>query len=247
MNQEKVGKLIAKKRKELNLTQEELAEKFGIGASSVSKWERGLTTPDISILKSLADTLCVSVEDLIDGPKDEVEEVSENTNNDIEVALSNEIKEVKVNKDNNKRKRIIVTISITLVVILALGLFLLMKKSGNIYNLKSKSEDFSVNGYVVNNKESSIITISLISLQNKEMDIMIDSIAVNLIYNNKFITASSLDDKTNLSDSLKNIYINYVFGNELNLSKDDFYLIINFVDLNNNESELKIPLKLEKK
>ena len=42
MNQKKLGKIIAEKRKEKNMTQEELGEKIGVVGSSVSKWERGL-------------------------------------------------------------------------------------------------------------------------------------------------------------------------------------------------------------
>ena len=43
MNQEKIGKFIATLRKEQNLTQEELAEKLGITAKAVSKWECGVS------------------------------------------------------------------------------------------------------------------------------------------------------------------------------------------------------------
>lgn len=45
MNQEKIGKFIAKSRKEQNLTQEELAEKLNITYKAVSKWECGLSFP----------------------------------------------------------------------------------------------------------------------------------------------------------------------------------------------------------
>lgn len=41
MNQEKIGAFIANRRKELNLTQKELAEKLGITDRAVSKWENG--------------------------------------------------------------------------------------------------------------------------------------------------------------------------------------------------------------
>ncbi len=43
MNQEKIGKFIAKLRKEQDLTQEELAEKLGVSAKSVSRWENGVS------------------------------------------------------------------------------------------------------------------------------------------------------------------------------------------------------------
>ena len=46
MNQDKIGKFIAKKRKEKNLTQIQFAEKLGVSDRSVSNWENGKNMPD---------------------------------------------------------------------------------------------------------------------------------------------------------------------------------------------------------
>lgn len=67
MDLNKIGKFIAKKRKEKNLTQEQLGEKMGIGGKSVSKWERGLNMPDIENLEQLCSTLDVDVIDILNG------------------------------------------------------------------------------------------------------------------------------------------------------------------------------------
>lgn len=67
MDNAKTGALIAARRKELDLTQKELAEKLHISDRTVSKWERGAGFPDISLLEPLADTLGLSVLDLIQG------------------------------------------------------------------------------------------------------------------------------------------------------------------------------------
>ena len=53
MNNNKIGKFIARKRKEANLTQMELANKLYVTDKAVSKWERGLSLPDITLLKKL--------------------------------------------------------------------------------------------------------------------------------------------------------------------------------------------------
>ena len=53
MDQNKSGKFIAKLRKEKNMTQEQLAEKMGVSINAVSKWERGLSFPDVSLYKKL--------------------------------------------------------------------------------------------------------------------------------------------------------------------------------------------------
>ena len=67
MDQIKTGKFIAKKRKELNLTQEQLAERLGVSNKTISKWETGKCMPDYAVVKSLCEELKVSVSELMDG------------------------------------------------------------------------------------------------------------------------------------------------------------------------------------
>lgn len=67
MNYNKIGNFIAEKRKEKGLTQKELAEKIGVTDKAVSKWERGLGCPDVSILEVLASTLDVSILEILKG------------------------------------------------------------------------------------------------------------------------------------------------------------------------------------
>ena len=67
MNQERIGKFIAKVRKEQNLTQEKLAEQLGITKNAVSKWERGISLMDMSLLKPLSNILKVEVIDILSG------------------------------------------------------------------------------------------------------------------------------------------------------------------------------------
>ena len=50
MNQERIGKFIAKCRKDKKLTQSELAEKLGVTDRAISKWENGRGLPDYSLL-----------------------------------------------------------------------------------------------------------------------------------------------------------------------------------------------------
>ena len=67
MNAEYTGKKIAELRKEKNLTQKELAKELHVTDKAVSKWERGLSLPDISILIPLSEILNVSLYDLLKG------------------------------------------------------------------------------------------------------------------------------------------------------------------------------------
>ena len=61
MDLEKIGKFIARCRKEKNLTQGSLAEKLGISDRAVSKWERGLNLPDASLMVDLVNIFNISV------------------------------------------------------------------------------------------------------------------------------------------------------------------------------------------
>ena len=67
MDQVKIGKFIAERRKKANLTQMQLAEKLNITDRAVSKWETGKAMPDTSIMLDLCDVLGISVNDLLCG------------------------------------------------------------------------------------------------------------------------------------------------------------------------------------
>lgn len=67
MDQIKIGKFIAVRRKNVNLTQMQLAEKLGITDKAVSKWERGIAMPDSSIMLMLCDILRINVNELLSG------------------------------------------------------------------------------------------------------------------------------------------------------------------------------------
>ena len=67
MNQTAIGSYIARKRKEQNLTQEQLAEKIGVSNKTISKWENGKCMPDYSIIEPLCEALGVTLPELMDG------------------------------------------------------------------------------------------------------------------------------------------------------------------------------------
>jgi transcriptional regulator with XRE-family HTH domain len=67
MDQIKIGKYIAGKRKDLGLTQKQLAEQLGMSDKSVSKWERGVCLPDVSVYAPLCAALGVSISEFLAG------------------------------------------------------------------------------------------------------------------------------------------------------------------------------------
>ena len=69
MDTKKIGAFLKQCRKEKNLTQEQLAEKFEVSARTVSRWETGINMPDLSILVQLAEYYDVEIRELLDGER----------------------------------------------------------------------------------------------------------------------------------------------------------------------------------
>ena len=65
-----IGAFIRDRRLQLEMTQQQLADKLGVTDKAVSKWERSVSYPDITILRELADALEVSVSELLAGKRD---------------------------------------------------------------------------------------------------------------------------------------------------------------------------------
>ena len=77
MDQIKIGKFISVKRKELGLTQSQLADKLGITDKAISKWETGKSLPDASIMLELCSILKITVNDLLNGEVVDMENYKE--------------------------------------------------------------------------------------------------------------------------------------------------------------------------
>ena len=60
-----MGELISTRRKELGMTQKDLADRLNITDKAVSKWERGLNLPDLLLLPALCDVLGITAEELL--------------------------------------------------------------------------------------------------------------------------------------------------------------------------------------
>lgn len=92
MDLKKISNLIKSKRKELGITQEELANKLFVTEKAVSRWETGRGTPDISLLIPLAKELQIDVSELLSG------ETKEKNNIESVIEYNNQIRKEKHNK-----------------------------------------------------------------------------------------------------------------------------------------------------
>ena len=100
MNQEKIGKFIAKMRKEKKLTQQELAEKLGVSDRTIGNWENGRNMPDLSLFKPLCEELNISINDLLSGEKLKKEKYQEKFEENVINTIDYSNKKIKLSKDH---------------------------------------------------------------------------------------------------------------------------------------------------
>ena len=114
MNKERLGSFIGERRRELGLTQRELAEKVHVTDKAVSKWERGLSYPDVTLLEPLASALELRVEELMACRQQAVADGEEDPVKNLLTISSDSLR--------RERQRIWSRVGAVLVLLLAAGL-----------------------------------------------------------------------------------------------------------------------------
>ena len=112
----KIGKYIAGKRKALGMTQKQLAEKLNMSDKSVSKWERGICLPDVSVYMELCEILGISINEFLAGEDIDAENVEKKSEDNI----------IQVMKDSKKKQKnlksiLAVVTTFAVIMILVLG------------------------------------------------------------------------------------------------------------------------------
>lgn len=121
MNLTATGQLISQARKAKGLTQKQLAEQLNLSDRTISRWERGVGFPDISLLEPLSDTLDIPVLDLLRGERRETETTPEEAAKETLDAASESLDHTRrVRRKHNLQAALI--IFILLVTLLQTGL-----------------------------------------------------------------------------------------------------------------------------
>lgn len=155
MDQEKIGNLIKKIRKENHLTQAELANKLGVTYQAVSKWETGKNIPDIAILKQISEEYNINIDDILNGEH-------------------NIQKKPKINK--------VIPLAILITLILTGVIVLLINKDRNLFikRLITYDTNFEITGTVAKSNGKTYIYISDIEYKNEENKEVFDTIKASL-------------------------------------------------------------------
>ena len=238
MNNEKIGKLIKEQRKKKGLTQQELGDKLGIGFRSVSKWERGLTCPDITIINELSKILGISSDELLSG------------------------KVNKENKEHNNKKisskfKIIFSITITLIVILITSFIYCYNKTYTYY-LYSPSDEYYIDGKMVFNKNNTMIIINKLEFKNEEIyPVKIMNYEYQIKIKDKIIfgfgnspNLNAIENEYTVENFINNFRINYngkINSTRIEMLNDSLSIKIEFITSDAQTITKEIIIKLTPK
>lgn len=121
IQQDKMGRMLRDLRKEKGLTQEQLAEHFGVSNRTISRWENGINMPDISVLVEIAEFYEVGILELIEGERTQEKMETDNNNQLKKIAeYSDEQNHMMISKIN---KRDIVALAFGIIASIGITLF----------------------------------------------------------------------------------------------------------------------------
>ncbi len=181
MNQEKIGKFIAKKRSDKKLTQEELAKRLGVSDKAISKWENGHCLPDVSLFKDLCKELDITVNELLNGE-------------DSKKSEDGYIKYLEYTKKKSNLRVIILSIvSLVVFVLMVLGIFFLNNYGKTtMYKLYGSNDNFEYqNGALTISGEKIVFSTGRLIVTNNDIATN-DILSVELLAKDEFLTSTNL-------------------------------------------------------
>ena len=205
MDPKKTGTIISDARKNMNMTQKELANKLYVSDKAVSKWERGLCFPDISVLIPLTEILNISLYDLLRGERMKKSEVEETLKNTISYT-NNELKR------NKKKYTIISSIIILGVVILSVLSLIFISKNNDIAGIVDRDTIYDISYYSeyvtsVESKDSEKIELIIMKLPLswKERTFVVEEDIIRINYD---VSYNDVVKAYNDEHYVKNVMIN---------------------------------------
>lgn len=185
MDAEKIGQFIYKLRTDKNLTQSQLADSIHVTNKAISRWERGIGFPDISLLEPLSNELGVSILELLKGEK-------LNKNDYVAKDDINTLLEVIINIKKKSKKNNLILLSITTIIVIISIIYFKTHFSGfnNIYieQLLNHISLIPFNNIYASIHNKSIIALANNIIINSLLGIIISYYIIYFSPNNKLKT-----------------------------------------------------------
>ena len=206
MDPKKTGIIISDARKKLKMTQKDLADKLYVTDKAVSKWERGLCFPDISVLIPLTEILNISLYDLLRGEKVNKKEVEETIKNTINYSNS-EIKRKK------KKYIIISSIVISIIVLVSIISLIFVSKNNDIGAIVDRDTIHTINYYSdykttldnTNGEKLELIVMKLpLRWKERQFEVSDSTIKINYGVSYKDVV-KAYDDENYVKEAMINI------------------------------------------
>lgn len=237
MDNKKIGKLIADLRKQKGLTQQELGDKVGVGFRAVSKWERGITLPDIGNINEISKILGITSDELLSGELN---------------------KEHKL-KDKKKISSKIIKISITIVTIILLitAIFIYQNNKTYVYSLSNTTDEYNIEGEVIFKGNNISIVVNDIYFKDPQFsstiiqnyEFVINS-GEEYIFRNGYLNLTKiLEENLSIKEFMDNFNINYNAKTKLKrtkIIKNGIVIKFAFLDKDNNQINKEVKLTINK-
>ena len=247
-----IGEFIKEIRLEKNLKQRELGKLVGVDDKTVSKWERGVYLPDITLLSPLSKALGVTVDELLECKRHEPPQTE----------IKEEPKETPKNKFTTKTKLLFIII-ITIVSISSFSATLftdylkenkssddqIATNDANVYKITSDDENLIIEGYILEKKDGHYLIIKRLSFFNIDKDDLDKTAEILIHFQNEEIASCNKINENSIIIEGNSISVGDIetlrIKNSINTKYNDLT-----ITLNDNEKniikEYKYKTKIEK-
>lgn len=239
---------------------------MGVNEKTVSKWERGVNAPDISLLLELSEILELDIQELLTGEK------IDHTKQSNDELLENNKKAIEglqyYNKKSKRKIIFIFGIILLLFYLIFSSLFLVNNYNKfKVYSIKSTLDNVGLDGYVVYNRNNTFVAITNIAYFDEfigtDKELCVTALDVT-IYNGKTILYSVGFDNSNSNGNSDNkcLPFDYVLSSKTILAVEEYneefsdafqkidlenlYLIISYKENDGRYGEIVVPLVVDK-
>lgn len=232
MDKESFGAALAEHRKKQGMKQRQLAEKLSVTDKAVSKWERGLSYPDVTLLQPLADALSVSVETLLrcEGPAPiRKDETMQEEQKDQQQPIQNlvELSSENLRRERRRSQKWIVAVAAILIVLTIVGNLYYRAEQNHYHSIENidsivwtASENGTAYIYIDLTEEDEILKLVAKGRVN------ISELACCTVYENPFYRMTyKYDDRTYEGTITSCEYVTTTYPNEPGPDSDDGFLL----------------------